>query len=446
MAGNEREVPTQSTLPVTAPALPASTLQPPALPASSLSLARCIERALENNPTTRAAWLAAQSAAASVGERRAAWLPTASLDVDARLSGDPVSDMGGDAGAGLSARLSLGYLLFDGGARTGRVDEAVARLEAADFRHQAALLDVALAVEEAYYDLQGALWYAGVVDELIRQADYQHQLAAARFEVGLARRYDVAQAKARLAEAELLRTSATAAARRATGALARAMGLDARTELAVEPLPEGDLRGSLADIDSLMEQAVAQRPELGTARAKVKEALAAPRIARAGHFPTVSADAGVGAGTDSRTGETVPWSAGVGLSMPLFSGFETTYAVRRARYDEKQARVELEGLVTDIQFEVWSAYTRVEEAGETVAAAGTVVTAAREAVALAEESYKTGTGSIGDLLDAQAGLVSARLQEVGARIDWYGGLARLHRAVGESLSLPHTGGFVGGTQ
>jgi outer membrane protein len=409
------------------------------------TLPRCIELALESNPKTRVAWAAAQAAAARVGESRAAWLPEASLDLQAGLSGDPVSNVGSATGTELAGRLTIGYLLFDGGARRGRVDEARAHLEAADFRHQTALLDVAVAVEEAYYQLQGAHWYAGVVNDLIRQAEYQYQLANARFEVGLVRRYDVAQAKARLAEAQLLAANAAAGSRQATGALARTMGLDARTTIAVEPLPESDIETSLDRVNQLISLAVEHRPELGSARAQVRASLAATRTARAGHWPTLSATASVAAGTDSRSGDKLPWSAGLGLSVPLFSGFETTYEVRRTFFDEQQAQAELAGLVTDIQFEVWSAHTLVEEAAKTVVATRELVTAAKAAVSLAEENYKGGTGTIGELLDAQASLVTAHLEQVRSRLNWYQGMARLHRAVGTSLRTTNDA-MVGGLE
>ena len=218
---------------------------------------------------------------------------------------------------------------------------------------------MALAAEEEYYGLQGALWNQATVEEIIKQADSLRQLAQARFEVGLARKYDVAQAEARLAEAELMRASAANQVTQARGKLAQVLGMDVRAELAVPALPAGEENATLADVDWLMELAQSRRPELVEARATVEQALASTRMAEAGYWPSVTGDAGVTASWDSRTDTSVPWSAGVGVSVPLFSGFDTTHAVRRARYDEKAAREQLSGLVSDIQFEVLAARANV---------------------------------------------------------------------------------------
>jgi outer membrane protein len=394
-----------------------------------LTRGECVEWALANQPATKVAWLATKVAAAGVGESRSAWLPKVTLHGNAGALGE----LSGGAGVGAAAQLTLGYLLFDGGERRGHLEAARARLDAADYAHQAVLLDVAVAAEEAFYLLQGANWYRQVVADLVADARHQSELAKARYEVGLVRRYDVAQAQARLAEVELLTTASLAAEKQAAGALARAMGLDPRTPLQIEALPVSDSGLALASVDELMELAIAHRPELGQARARVREALAAHRVAQAGYRPSVSVNASVGATTDSQLGESLPWAAGLGISIPLFSGFETTYAVRRTQFDETKARAELAGLVTDIQFSVWSVHARLQEAAQTFVATGMVVVAAQEAVALAVQSYQSGVGDIGDVLYAQAGLASASLQRVQARLDWLSNLARLHRAIGESL-------------
>ncbi len=407
-------------------------LDAPEIGTQPLSRGECVAWALSNQPATRAAWLATKASAAAVGERRSAWLPGVSLDGHAGALGD----LSGEAGVGASARLTLGYLLFDGGARRGQLDVARARLDAADYAHQEVLLDVALAAEEAYYLLQGANWYQEVVTKLVADAHYQHDLARARYDVGLVRRYDVAQARARLAETEVLTTAALAARNQAAGSLARAMGLDPRTAIQIEALPANEPELAVAGIDDLIAAALAQRPELGQAQARVREALAAHRVARAGHRPSVALDASVGAATDSQLGASLPWTAGVAVSVPLFAGFETTYTVRRTQFDEARARAQLAGMVTDIQFSVWSVHARLQEAAQTFVAAGDVVAAAQEAVALATESYQSGVGDIGDLLNAQASLASASLQQVQARLDWLSNLARLHRAIGESLRGP----------
>ncbi len=408
--------------------------EPTAPPPGPLSLAACIDHALEHNPKTRAAYLAARSAEADVAVARGAYLPTADLGVDVGISGALGDDSpAGEPGVGATTRFTVSYMIFDG-SRRGAVDGARARLDSAALNERAVLLDVALDVEEAWLGLQGAAWTRDTVEELIREAEYQHRLAEARFEVGLARRYDVVQAKATLKEVEVQRATAANGLVRARGGLARAMGINVRAALEVQALAQEDAAAILPPVDRLMKDALDHRPELGRARASVREALAATRTARSGHLPTISADASIAGRWDSPSNLTGPWAVGVGLNLPLFRGLRTTNTVRGAEFDEARARAELADAISDVQFEVWAAHTAVLDADAVRSATAALLEAAEESVAVAEADYKAGTGTMAEVLDAQAGRAGARLGLLQARLDHLLSLSRLQRAVGQVLS------------
>ena len=115
---------------------------------SPLTLSACIDHALEHNPKTRAAYLAARSSKETVAVAEGAYLPTADLGIDGTTSGALGSDAPtAEPGFGATARLTLSYLIFDG-TRRGSLDGARARLEMALLQERSVLLDVALDVEE----------------------------------------------------------------------------------------------------------------------------------------------------------------------------------------------------------------------------------------------------------------------------------------------------------
>ena len=103
-------------------------------------------------------------------------------------------------------------------------------------------------------------------------------------------------------------------------------------------------------------------------------------------------------------------------------------------HEEEQARSNLAGMVNDIQFEVWAAHSVAQESREQVTALEKLVAAAEESRKLAEDNYSSGTGTILEVFEAQAGLASARLNLVQARLDWYLSVARLEKAVGYSVA------------
>jgi len=156
--------------------------------------------------------------------------------------------------------------------------------------------------------------------------------------------------------------------------------------------------------------------------------------AEAGYRPNVSLITGYGVREDSFAPQDQEWSVGAVLSFPLFTGSERSYKVRKAEADLKASVFEYEKALQEISLEVWTAYQRTAEARQAIDAATALVESARESLDAGEGEYKNGIGSIIDLIDAQTDYTQARNHMVQARLDWHTALARLERAVGQSLS------------
>jgi outer membrane protein TolC len=99
-----------------------------------------------------------------------------------------------------------------------------------------------------------------------------------------------------------------------------------------------------------------------------------------------------------------------------------------------KAVADRENLLRGVELEVWTAYSQVIEAGQAIQAAEKLVASAEESARVAEGEYKSGTGSIIGLIDAQTARTSARTSLIQARLDWYTALAQFERAVGRTLA------------
>jgi outer membrane protein len=413
---------------------------PPAVDPSArkLTLAECIEVALERNPQTAASWQAARAAAARVGETRSEYLPTLGFNADAARGNSAALDDKADRGTQntFDALFGVRYLLFDGGGRKARLQAAQEDLLAANFRHNTVLQDVALAVEQAYYDLLAARQLQEVAQETVKQTGYHVALAEARHKVGVAAKSDVLQAQTEKADADLSFVRADSAVRVAQGRLASVMGLHVSqtVDLAQPQLPQDIHSLELADLEQLLDEAALARPELKTALAQIEVQRAAVKSAEARYWPSVSAGAGVG-----WTGRTFPpdigqWDLGLGVDWALFTGFDRNYHLLRFRSELARSIAEREGLLQGVELEVWTAYQRVIEASQAIDAAGRFVASAEENARVAEGEYKNGVGSIIALIDAQNNHSVARTRLVQAQLDWYTSMAQFERAVGRTLT------------
>jgi len=412
-----------------------------ALDGDSLSLAQCIKIALKQNPQTRETWQRARSAAAGVGQARSLYLPSADATAGASR-GDPVLlDNRQDTGTvdTFAAGFGVRYLLFDGGARSAGLTGAESELLGANFQHNATLQDVALKVEEAYYQLLAARELKRVAKQTILQTQYHVDVARARYRNGLVARSDVLKSETEKADADLLMVRARSQVRVVRGRLASAMGLTPSENFEVTELPGNVHQRELADIQHLMANASSQRPELRAALARVESARSKVDADKARYWPRVTLNTDYGLLDRTFVPERDEWSLGIGITWPLFDGLNREYTIHRAQSDLDRSVAEYEILLRGIELEVWTAYSRLIEADQAIEAAGVLVASAEENARVTEGQYKNGTASIIEVTDAQTSRTTANVRLVQARLDWYTALAQLERAIGRTLARKKAG-------
>jgi TolC family type I secretion outer membrane protein len=410
-----------------------------------LSLAECIQIALNNNPQVRASWQNTRAAAAALGQARGLYLPQA--DMTAGMQRSKTQDLVAEEEIYLTthnASFSVRQLLLDGGVREARVGAAEAALRSADFRHNAILFDMALSVELSYYNVLAAQSYLRVAEDAVGQRARHLELAQAREKAGLARRVDVLQAKAEKDDAELAVVSARNQVRTMRGRLASAMGVAVSSPFEVLDVPEQVHPQEQRDIDQLIQMAADRRPILKAAVADVTRLRQAVEAERAARWPSVEAAASYG----WRNTEFPPTgrnerSLGLTLQWPIFTGFQRTYSIRQSEAQLWSAIANYDKLLRDAALEVWEAFSGVIQAEEAIRAAEGFVESATESVTASEQEYEHGKATIVELIDAQTALTKAFNRKVAARLGWYAAAAQLERAIGKDRASEIAPGATG---
>src|SRR6185436_16242535 len=197
--------------------------------------------------------------------------------------------------------------------------------------HNQAIQDVILRTQQAYYGYLDAKALLAAQVATLQERRTSLDSAEARHNAGIATIADVLQARTALSQAELTRETIEGNMRTIEGALATAMGLPATTRFDFGELPlEVPSRQVTEAVDALIARAVAERPDLAAARARALEASARVQQVRAQGLPTISATSSVGYNWVSGGGSGTPYTAGVSLRFPLFTGFRNTYDIRAA--------------------------------------------------------------------------------------------------------------------
>lgn len=420
-------------------AIPADTSAVAAVPPNfaerirRLSLAEIVDIGLRNNAATRLAWANAQAAAAAYGSARGEWLPTVDGDVTGtRLK--TVASQGRTAvqQSVLTPSVTLNYLLFDFGGRTGRVESARQQLLSASFTHNAAIQDVVLQIQVAYFQYLADRSLLGAQRTTLAEAQANLEAAAERRRVGLATIADVLQARTAASQAQLDLQTTEGNVQTARGALALQLGLPANLPYDVDSAAAAVPVRALADsVDRLIASALEGRPDLAAARSEAEAARAGISQARANLLPSLNLSA-----TGGRTyATTIPngansYNLSLGLTIPLFDGFSRQYDLRAAEYQAEAARARSETVRQQVVFQVFSAYYALQTSTRRVATAEDLVASARQSSEVALARYKAGVGSVLDLLAAQSALASARAQHVDTRLAWSVSLAQLAHDAG----------------
>src|SRR6266545_1777840 len=303
-----------------------------------LTLTDVIDVALRNNTATSAAWADARAAAASYGAAKGQYYPALSLDGTATaIRTVPSGGRTATKQRFYGPTLSLSWLLFDFGGRSGSIGEAREALLAADWSHNAMLQDVVLGVEAAYFQYMGTKALLAAQGTTLEEARTNLEAANQRHKVGLATIADVLQARTALSQAQLAFQATEGQLHSTRGALALSMGLPANVPYDIEVPADTALPLGITDgVDTLIARAVSERPDLAALRAGARAARARVSVARSQALPSLSVGGTTGETSfydttrNTFTAFRNSYNATLTLSIPLFSGGAQIYDVKAA--------------------------------------------------------------------------------------------------------------------
>lgn len=408
---------------------------------AELALDEAIERMLCQDPQTRQAWAEAKVQAAQMGVAWSAYLPRLGASVgasDGRSRTDYLDFDGVETSTrqkSLDARLDLSWVLFDFGKRRAALRSARHLLVAANASHDAILQNAFVNAAQVYYDALAAQDALAAAQQVKDMAEENFQAADAKYRAGAAALSDRLQAQTAASQSELRLVRARGNLDNALGTLALRMGLapDSALKLSSELTPMPDT-GFVGAIDRLLAQARNHHPELIAAQARLDAAQEKVREARAEGRPTLALtgslsharnDLPLSLNGDTRQRDS---SLGLQLNIPLFEGFERNYRVRGARAQVEASRAALAGTEQQVSLLVWGSYQRLMVDTRSLKSTDALVEQSHQALEVTRGRYRSGVGSMIELLNALSAYADAQEQHIRALADWQN--ARLQLAAG----------------
>jgi outer membrane protein TolC len=286
--------------------------------------------------------------------------------------------------------------------------------------------------KRAFYGILLARKFVDAAREAVDVAEKLHKNIEVQYEVGLASKFDLLRSEVQVANLKPQLIRAENNLKVAKLNLKNILGMDQSQPVEVE----GELTYQPVDpeLESALETAMKNRPELKQFRLQKKVAGEAVNIARSSGLPSVSISGQYNYWADQLNFKEDNWSDFYSLNLmvniPIFNGLAAHARVAQAKSALKELDFNQKGLVDQIRFEVRQAVLNLEEARQSLMSQEKNVDQAQESLRIAELNYKEGMVTVLDVQQAQTALAQAKTNYSQALYDYVVAQAELQKAMG----------------
>jgi outer membrane protein len=406
---------------------------------NALSLDDAIKMAISNQPLIEQALDQADAADAKIKEQNSLFYPRIEGELYyMRIGPVPSIEFSGHkfelaAADNYSANISASQLVYDFGKRSAVLDLMKAyKLSALD---KIALIKNNLTYQtiQTYYTILFLEKSLEVNNEQIETLQKHIELTGKKVQSGSATDFDILTTQVKVADAQNRKTDIENSLSQQKLALYSL--LDKPSDSPFHLTGELKIDSANIDLESLINEAYTNRPELKLARDAEDNAAVSQRIASLTDRPNVSliASFGVKNGYQPDLNDPVAnWTAGIHASIPIFNGFQKKAQIAEANAKMKSSSEEMKALQRKIKLEVEQAAADLSANRSKIQTSEVQVDHAKQAVSRANIQYKDGVITNLDLIDAETSLAQAELMHL--RVVYQNVLSRynLLKAVGSA--------------
>ncbi len=411
-----------------------------------LTLAELVDIALRNNPATRLTWAKARAAAAVWAQSQSPNFPTISgnytltRDKSTIVTTGAQTQQGSAQGTIVFSQLSstwgpelqLTYTLLDFGLTSANVRSAKEALISADFSHNFQIQTVLNQVASDYYSYLSQQQQLKAQEADLDTARVTADAVLAEVNAGVKDKSDLLQAQTELLQAEVNLINQRQNVINAKAVLFTDIGLGAEKQLPVaDTLEVPPIDQMEENVDGILAVALSMRSDLLAAEASLRAQQAAVDASWRQFLPNVTYDLVVNQSRAKPGGDLgIQYNGVVSLNYPIFSGFSTVNQYRQAKSIRDQAQATLRQTELNVTEQVITSHAAVRTAFAALRVTDKLLATAQEQYDVALSRYKTGVGTIIELVTAQNTLASSRAQNVSTTTNWLSALVNLSYAAG----------------
>jgi outer membrane protein len=326
--------------------------------------------------------------------------------------------------------MTVSQLITDFGHTTNLIASAKLGSKADEQNAVATKEDVLLAVDQAFYNALQTHAVLRVAEQTVASRQLLSDQVSALTRSKLKSDLDLSFANVNLAQAKLLYLDALNNDKSAMASLSAVLGYPTlqNFDLVNESAP---LASPPADIDQLIADALAKRPELLAIQFETESAEKLHQASRDQMLPTISALTAFGDAPIRDDRVYGPYAAvGVNVQIPVFNGFLYPARSREAALRAQASQQRLVDLRNRISRDVRTSWLTASTAFDRVQVSEQLLAQANLALDLAQTRYKLGLSSIVELSQAQLQQTQAQIGNAQADSEYRLALSALRYQTG----------------
>ncbi len=320
-------------------------------------------------------------------------------------------------------------LIWDFGRTPNLIKLHKANLKASKYDWSTEIADAVLNTKIQYYTALGEKLRWKAAKKLLLEKEKKLDQRENFLKLGRASQLDVMNSRVELGNAKLHMLSIKYAMEGARIELAKLTGIKGDFNYQLQDML--DYIPAYIDLDAAIKRGLSLRPELKSLKVKAVGMKANVRASLQRFYPTIVARAAYRFEGAGATGPDL--IGGVGIKMPIFDGFSTLSGVRESKAKLRRTQAEIASLEQNIISDIKHLHLDLTLGKEKVEVTRTSKTQTEENYRLMKENFRLGRLSEIELIGAEALFESTKAEHYKAIYDYKIALAKLGRAIGESI-------------
>lgn len=422
------------------------------------SLQDCMDYAAEHNIQLQKSKLTEQQGELDLVQKKAELFPSLSFSTTQALTYRPLQESASnivtDGIANSSSNkltengsygLNASWNVWDGGINRKNIKNQKILNQIAQLNTQTTANSIQEQIAQLYIQILYSVEAKKVNEELLLTAESQYNRGKEMFNEGQISKADLAQLEAQVSSNRYNIVATQSQISNYTRQLKELLEIDGMEDFQISTLSLDDA-SALAPIPNkaeVYENALANRPEIKASKLNIETANLNIDIAKAGYYPSISINAGIGDSHYSGSRDTgaeqlkqnLNASLGFTVSVPIFDNKRNQTNVKKAKISKLDSELDLRNQQKQLFSTIDEYWVNANSSQQNFIAATAKVKSSETSYELLDEQFKNGLKNIVELLTGRDQLLTAKQDQLQSKYTTILNIQLLKFYQGEPINL-----------